>query len=159
MPSKHTTLEPWEYSIIQTFAATGESFGIQRSVAMIYGLLFCSKGPLSMEDVIARLEISKGSASQGLKELTSMGAAKKQPVIGDRKMFYAPERSLKRLGQRFMESRVVPSLRNGDERLEQLSEMIPEGDEYEYARACMDSLSVWHSKSKKLIPMISLILK
>ena len=43
--------------------------GLQKSVGEIYGLLFVSAKPLSMDDIMNRLDISLGAASQGLKLL------------------------------------------------------------------------------------------
>jgi hypothetical protein len=49
-------------------------FGVPKSVGQIYGLLYASPEPLSFSDIVERLEISKGSASQGLQLLRSLGA-------------------------------------------------------------------------------------
>ena len=51
-------------------------FGVPKSVGQIYGLLYASPEPLSFSDIVERLEISKGSASQGLQLLRSLGAIK-----------------------------------------------------------------------------------
>jgi hypothetical protein len=58
-------------------------FGVPKSVGQIYGLLYASPEPLSFSDIVERLEISKGSASQGLQFLRSLGAIK----IADAKQF------------------------------------------------------------------------
>jgi hypothetical protein len=50
--------------------------GVPKSVGQIYGLLYASLEPLSFSDIVERLEISKGSASQGLQLLRSLGAIK-----------------------------------------------------------------------------------
>ena len=49
-------------------------FGVPKSVGQIYGVLYASPSPLSFSDIVDRLEISKGSASQGLALLRSLGA-------------------------------------------------------------------------------------
>jgi hypothetical protein len=49
-------------------------FGVPKSVGQIYGLLYASPEPLSFSDIVERLDISKGSASQGLQLLRSLGA-------------------------------------------------------------------------------------
>jgi DNA-binding transcriptional regulator GbsR (MarR family) len=145
--------------MIESFASAGDTLGFQRSVSMIYGLLFCSREPLSMEDIMLRLSISKGSASQGLKQLTTIGAVKKQLQLGERKTLYVAERSLRRLVQRLLDSHISPSLENGAEKVRALSSMIPEGPEYDYARSCNMSLEAWHKKASSLLPMINMILK
>lgn len=58
------------------FAEVVHIFAVPRSVGQIYGLLYASAEPLSFSDIVERLEISKGSASQGLQWLRSLGAIK-----------------------------------------------------------------------------------
>lgn len=56
------------------FAEAMQVFGVPKSVGQIYGLLYASPRPLSFSGIVERLEISKGSASQGLQFLRSLGA-------------------------------------------------------------------------------------
>lgn len=49
-------------------------FGVPKSVGQIFGLLYASPEPLVFSDIVVRLEISKGSTSQGLQLLPSLGA-------------------------------------------------------------------------------------
>lgn len=56
------------------FSEAVQVFGVPKSVGQIYGLLFASPEPLSFSDIVERLDISKGSASQGLQLLRSLGA-------------------------------------------------------------------------------------
>jgi DNA-binding transcriptional ArsR family regulator len=69
------------------FSEVVQVFGVPKSVGQIYGLLYASPEPLSFSDIVERLDISKGSASQGLQLLRSLGAikvadAKRCPVRG-----------------------------------------------------------------------------
>jgi len=59
---------------IELFAEVVYALGLPRSIGQIYGLLYASPVPLSFSDIVERLEISKGSASQGLQLLRSLGA-------------------------------------------------------------------------------------
>ena len=63
----------------------------------MFGLTFASPEPLALDDYVHRLEISKGSVSQGLKFLQRMGAVKAVYVPHDRRTLYEPEMSLRRL--------------------------------------------------------------
>ena len=56
------------------FSEAVQVFGVPKSVGQIYGLLYASPEPLSFSDIVERLDISKGSASQGLQLLRSLGA-------------------------------------------------------------------------------------
>jgi len=61
------------------FDEAGRLFGLPPSVGRIYGLLYGSPKPLSFTDIVEQLEISKGSASQGLQFLRSLGAVRLSP--------------------------------------------------------------------------------
>ena len=81
---------------IELFAEVVYALGLPRSIGQIYGLLYASPAPLSFSDIVERLDISKGSASQGLQLLRSLGAiniadAKRQVLSGK-----SEERSAKR---------------------------------------------------------------
>ena len=60
----------------ELFAEVVHALGFPRSIGQIYGLLYASPDPLSFSDIVKQLEISKGSASQGLHLLRSLGAIK-----------------------------------------------------------------------------------
>jgi hypothetical protein len=64
----------FETECVVFFAEVVQAFGVPRSVGQIYGLLFATAEPLSFSDIVERLDISKGSISQGLQFLRSVGA-------------------------------------------------------------------------------------
>jgi hypothetical protein len=72
--SEHST--DFQAECVAFFAEVVQVFGVPKSVGQIYGLLYGSPEPLSFSDIVERLEISKGSASQGLQLLRSLGAIK-----------------------------------------------------------------------------------
>ena len=65
-----------EIEAIEMFINFLRIIGLQKSIGEIYGLLFVSAKPLSMDDIMNRLDISLGAASQGLKLLRGLGAVK-----------------------------------------------------------------------------------
>src|ERR1051326_8723007 len=78
-------LNALETEIIDFFVQLSRLLGQPRSLAEIYGLLFISARPMAMDDLIERLRLSKGSASQGLKFLRNAGAVRMVYVAGDRR--------------------------------------------------------------------------
>ena len=64
----------FEGECVAFFAEIVQLFGIPKSVGQIYGLLYASYQPLGFTSIVERLEISKGSASQGLHLLRTLGA-------------------------------------------------------------------------------------
>lgn len=64
----------FERAMVDFFVDAADLLGVPRSVAAIYGIVFASAVPLSFADIEARLDISKGSVSQGLRVLREVGA-------------------------------------------------------------------------------------
>src|SRR6059036_3718107 len=110
-------LNPLETEIIDLFVQLSRMFGQPRSLAEIYGLLFISARPLAMDDLIERLRLSKGSASQGLKFLRNAGAVRMVYVAGDRRAHYEAVAELRNLSTRFLREQIVPHLDSGQARL------------------------------------------
>lgn len=68
------TQREFMHECVDFFAEVVQLFGVPKSVGQIYGVLYASPLPLSFSDIVEQLEISKGSASQGLQLLRSLGA-------------------------------------------------------------------------------------
>lgn len=66
----------FEVQMVDFFVSAADLLGVPKSVAAIYGVVFASPGPLSFAEIEARLDISKGSVSQGLRVLREVGAIK-----------------------------------------------------------------------------------
>jgi DNA-binding transcriptional regulator GbsR (MarR family) len=66
----------------------GAGLGLNRSIGQIYGLLYMSDAPLSLDTITTTLKMSKGSVSLNIRELEKWEAVKKIWVNGTRKDFY-----------------------------------------------------------------------
>ena len=109
VPEKTTALplQPAEVELIHLFVQFSRAFGLPRSVAEIYGLLFASPHSLPMDAFIERLNLSKGSASQGLKYLQDLGAVRTVYVGGDRRTHYEAATELRKLAGNFLRRQVL----------------------------------------------------
>ncbi|SDS46101.1 hypothetical protein [Opitutus sp. GAS368] len=70
----------FERAMVDFFVDAAELLGVPKSVAAIYGIVFASPAPLSFADIGSRLDISKGSVSQGLRVLREVGALRAMSV-------------------------------------------------------------------------------
>jgi len=66
-------------------------FGLNNIIAQLYAILYLSSKPLSLDDMVERLKISKGSASTNMRALERYGAARKIWIKGSRKDYYEAE--------------------------------------------------------------------
>lgn len=67
------------------------AWGINRTMGQIHALLYVSPEPLSMDDVMARLKISRGNASMNLRALEDWGIVHRIHYTGDRREYFRSE--------------------------------------------------------------------
>ena len=67
------------------------SWGINRTMAQIHALLIVSPNPLTVDEIMERLQISRGNASMSLRDLMDWGIVRRFRHPGERKDRYASE--------------------------------------------------------------------
>ncbi|MEM7029964.1 MAG: ArsR family transcriptional regulator [Chloroflexota bacterium] len=72
----------------------GTRWGINRTMAQVQALLFISERPLSAEEIMTELQISRGNVSMSLRELMNWGIVNKMHVKGERKEFFTTEKDV-----------------------------------------------------------------
>lgn len=157
----------FEHECCGMFGELVDVLGIPRSVGQIYGALFASPRPLSFSDVVERLEISKGSASQGLQLLRSLGAinisseqrttASSQPT--PRAITYEPELSLRQLMTGVLRERLAPLAAPNAKRLSRLTELAEQtpGDTRFYLER-VEQLESWRRSFTTVMPVLTTLL-
>lgn len=154
-------LTAWEVAMIEFFVRAANLIGLPKSIGEIYGLLFCAPNALTFDDLERRLQISRGSVSQGLKLLRQLGAVKINEVEGSRKDHYMPELSMKHLVSGFVRDQFAPHLDTGASRLDQIEVLIEEEPESEmrvHAIRRLNTLRSWKQRTQKLLPLILAVL-
>src|SRR6266568_4875887 len=149
-------LNPLEVEIIDLFVEVSRLLGQPRSLAEIYGVLFISERPLAMDDLIERLQLSKGSASQGLKFLRNVGAVKTVYVPGDRRVHYEAVAELRNLLTRFLRDQIVPHLENGHARLTRIAGMVKQLPASDRTRVQdrVTMLQSWGKRGKRFLRLV-----
>ncbi len=74
--------------IILHWGEMGSSWGINRTVAQMYALLYISPEPLTADEISMKLSIARSTVSTGLHELQSWGVVKVIHVLGDRRDYF-----------------------------------------------------------------------
>ncbi|MEL6810018.1 MAG: MarR family transcriptional regulator [Bacteroidota bacterium] len=90
---------------ISTWGALGTLWGINKAMAQIHALLFVSPEPLSMEEIMEVLGISRGNASMNLRSLIEWGIVYKVNIPGERKEFFASEKDTSELARTIAKER------------------------------------------------------
>ena len=171
-------LSPGEAQVIAVFVQLAQAMGMQRSLGEIYGLLYATPQPLAFQDIVDRLGLSKGSVSQGLRFLRTVGAIKPVVVAGDRREFFEPVLELRALVGGFLKERLNPELESWGVRAKSLKiddfaraeaggrdVGQPEGRaarlsaaERKVLSGRIDKLKTWHKRANTVLPMVSKLL-
>lgn len=84
---------------ISTWGSLGSLWGINKAMAQIQALLFIATKPLSMEDIMEELKISRGNTSMNLRQLMDWGIVTKTLIAGERKEYFTTEKEVQELAR------------------------------------------------------------
>ncbi|MCB0735013.1 MAG: transcriptional regulator [Flavobacteriales bacterium] len=90
---------------IQGWGQLGASWGINRTMAQIQAVLLLATDPMSTDDIMADLQISRGNANMNIRELIAWGIVYKAFKPGDRKEYYYSEKSMWELAKKVSRER------------------------------------------------------
>lgn len=79
---------------VAQWGALGTQWGINRTMAQIHALLMTVPEPLSTDEVMEELEISRGNAHTNLKELVAWGLVRVVVRKGERREFFEAEKDV-----------------------------------------------------------------
>lgn len=72
----------------------GTKWGINKTMAQVHALLFITEQPLSAEEIMSELQISRGNVSMSLRELVNWGIVTKMHIKGERKEYFTTEKDV-----------------------------------------------------------------
>lgn len=149
-------LAPLEAEAVDLFVGLAQVVGLPKSIGQIYGLLYISTVPLSLDEIAERLDISKGSASQGLKFLRQTGAVQASAQIDSRCDRYVAEVGLRALASGFLKEQIEPHLESGGDRLDRLKRLAADAPAAERAHVLqrVKQLENWHRRAAGLLPLL-----
>ena len=150
------SLSDLEAEVIGLFVQISRIMGQPRSYAEIYAVLFLSPDPLTMEELIERLGISRGSACQGLGFLRKAGAIRMVLIPGRRPAHYEAVAELRQLVAGFLRDQVLPEVEESQSRLGQIVEMVgrlPAKDRA-HVSGRISLLQSWGKRSRQFLPIV-----
>src|SRR5262245_37020843 len=80
--------------LIQAWGNLGNSWGLNKTMAQIHALLMVSPRPLSTEDIMEELLISRGNANMNVRALLDWGIISRVSVAGERKEYFKSEKDI-----------------------------------------------------------------
>src|SRR3954469_1302132 len=93
-PEGRSTLQEARDEFVTQWGAIGSAWGINRTMAQIHALLITTPNPLSTDEIMEDLKISRGNAHGNLRDLVSWGLIRSVVRKGERKEFFEAEKDV-----------------------------------------------------------------
>lgn len=95
---------------VQAWGALGSQWGINKTMAQIHALMMVSTEPLSTEDIMEELSISRGNANMNIRELTDWGLVSKVFKAGERRDYFIGEKDVWKIAKQVAKIRKTREL-------------------------------------------------
>jgi len=148
-------LSTFQQEAITFFVHAAAVLSLPKSVGEIYGLFFSTEEPLTIDQVMVKLHMSRGSAFAGMRWLRNVGAVKLAFLPTSRKDHYEAETSLRKLASGFLRDQVEPHVEHGDTRLEILRAAIdPKSPSRSFEASRVNQIQGWHKFIRQVLPVV-----
>lgn len=111
---------------ISSWGAFGTHWGINRTMAQIHALLLISHDPMTQDDIMEELNISRGNTNMNIRELINWGLVERVLLSGERKEFFTAEKDIWKVVKLIVKERKKRELEPMLQLLDKLEEV--EGD-------------------------------
>jgi DNA-binding transcriptional regulator GbsR (MarR family) len=125
---------------ISSWGAFGTHWGINRTMAQIHALLLISPDPLTQDDIMEGLNISRGNTNMNIRELINWGLVDRVILPGERKEFFTAEKDIWKVVKQIVKERKKRELDPMLKLLDQLEDV--EGDKRDkHVKTFVDTVS------------------
>jgi DNA-binding transcriptional regulator GbsR (MarR family) len=108
---------------ISSWGAFGTHWGINRTMAQIHALLLISPDPMTQDDIMEELNISRGNTNMNIRELINWGLVDRILLTGERKEYFSAEKDIWKVVKQIVKERKKRELEPMLELLDKLEEV------------------------------------
>jgi len=162
------TLEQATQLFITQWGEMAGNWGISKTMGQIYALLFSHQKYMDTDEIMQKLDISRGNANMNIRNLLEWGLIKKVNVEGSRKEYFEAERDMFVVSTTIIKQRQVRELEPINKLLQDILQILrydAEGnirtltfEEKEYEKKILeivDFLELFNSVSLAMLPLLS----
>jgi DNA-binding transcriptional regulator GbsR (MarR family) len=125
---------------VSNWGAFGTHWGINRTMAQIHALLLVSPDPITQDDIMNELDISRGNVNMNIRELVNWGLVDRVVLTGERKEFFSAEKDIWKVVKQIVKERKKRELEPMLQLLDKLENV--EGDKKDRSvKAFTDTIS------------------
>jgi DNA-binding transcriptional regulator GbsR (MarR family) len=143
---------------INSWGVFATQWGINRTMAQIHALLMISPDPLSQDDVMEQLSISRGNVNMNIRELIDWGLVDRVLVAGERREYFTAEKDIWKVASQVARERKKRELDPMMKLMGQLEEV--EGDKKDkHVKQFVDTVSSIKRFGGQADKMLEMIIK
>lgn len=90
---------------ISNWGAFGTQWGINRTMAQIHALLLVSVDPLTQDEIMEELSISRGNVNMNIRDLIGWGLVDRVIISGERKEYFTAEKDIWKVATQIIRER------------------------------------------------------
>ncbi|MBK5272774.1 MAG: MarR family transcriptional regulator [Bacteroidia bacterium] len=90
---------------VSSWGAFGTHWGINRTMAQIHALLLINPDPLTQDDIMEELNISRGNTNMNIRELINWGLVERVLLSGERKEYFLAEKNIWKVVKQIVKER------------------------------------------------------
>jgi DNA-binding transcriptional regulator GbsR (MarR family) len=143
---------------ISSWGAFGTHWGINRTMAQIHALLLISPDPLTQDDIMDQLNISRGNTNMNIRELINWGLVERVLLSGERKEYFTAEKDIWKVVKQIVKERKKRELEPMLQLLDKLEEV--EGDKKDkHVKLFVDTISGIKKLGKQADKTLDMMIK
>ncbi len=125
---------------ISSWGAFGTHWGINRTMAQIHALLLISPDPLTQDDIMEELDISRGNTNMNIRELINWRLVERVLLPGERKEYFTAEKDIWKVVKQIVKERKKRELEPMLQLLDKLEEVDGEKKD-KHVKTFVDTIS------------------
>jgi DNA-binding transcriptional regulator GbsR (MarR family) len=149
------TIEEGKEKFIQSWGALGTSWGINRTMAQIHALLLINIDPLSADEIMQELQISRGNANMNIRALIDWGLVYKELKAGERKEYFVAEKDMWEVIRKIIAQRKKKELEPMLKVLDDLSQVSGPAQETENFTKVIRDIKLFSSKADSMLDALA----
>lgn len=140
---------------IRVWGELGSSWGVNKTMAQIHALLLSTSEPMSTEEIMEKLNISRGNANMNIRALISWGLANKAYVPGERKEYFDSDKDIWNVSKQVAQERKRRELDPLKRAIDKMVDLKTENKEEEEFKTMLKELQGYTNDAEKLIDKLS----
>jgi len=138
-------------TFINAWGSLGSSWGINKVMGQIHALLLVSTEPLSTDQIMEELHISRGNVNMNIRALMDWGIAEKVYVKGERKEYFTSKKDIMELARQVTRERRKRELEPILKVLDQVQQLDDDSKEAKEFKKVTKELTLFSKKADTVL--------